>query len=230
MFTGIIEELGEIIQKRSSSGGVRLLIKGKKVMEQLQEGDSIAVNGVCLTVNDLSGEKFAADVMPETFRKTNLEELQAGSLVNLERALAVGARLGGHFVSGHIDATGKILNEKTEGNALLKELEAPRDVLRYVVEKGSIAIDGISLTVFNVKDHSFSVSLIPHTARYATLGFKKPGQKVNLEVDMLVKYVEKLLHSFAQDVPIFSLDDKKQTSGAEKGELTLSFLREKGFI
>lgn len=230
MFTGIIEELGEITQKRSSSGGVRLFIKGKKVMEQLLEGDSIAVNGVCLTVNEFSGGMFATDVMPETFRKTNLEELQVGSLVNLERALAVGGRLGGHFVSGHIDATGIIIHEKTEGNALLKEFEAPRNVMRYVVEKGSIAIDGISLTVFNVKDYSFSVSLIPHTARHTSLGFKKPGQKVNLEADMLVKYVERLLQSFGQDMSLYPLDENEQPGRIEKGQLTLSLLREKGFI
>ncbi len=230
MFTGIIEELGEVIKKRPSGGGVKLFIKGKKVLEQLLEGDSIAVNGVCLTANDYSGETFSADVMPETLRKTNLDELQTGSLVNLERALAIGGRLGGHFVSGHIDATGKILNERAEKNALVKMIEAPEEVFRYVVEKGSIALDGISLTVFNVGDHVFSVSLIPHTARYTTLGFKKPGQTVNLEADMLVKYVERLLQFSSPEALMSSSDDNLQRDGEQKGQLTLSLLREKGFI
>jgi riboflavin synthase len=185
LFTGIVEELGEILSQQRAKDSVVLAIKGKIVLEDLKEGDSIAVNGVCLTVTGISSTAFYADVMPETLRKTSLYELKNGDMVNLERALPVGGRLGGHFVSGHIDGTGTILTEKREGNAQIKRISAPYQVIRYVIEKGSVAVDGISLTVVEVDKNSFSVSLIPHTSKFTTLGYKKPGDKVNLEADML---------------------------------------------
>lgn len=225
MFTGIVEELGEILGRHHFKDSIALLIKGNKVMDDLQEGDSIAVNGVCLTVARRSAAVFYADVMPETLRKTNLAELKAGEKVNLERALPVGGRLGGHFVSGHIDGTGTIMEEKREGNAQIKRIEAGSGITRYLVEKGSVAVDGISLTVVDVGENSFSVSLIPHTAKYTTLGYKKNGDKVNLEADILGKYVEKILSNPAAN-PV----DTDGFAGKETEGISLSLLEKKGFL
>lgn len=221
MFTGIVEELGEILGRQHNKDSIALLIRGTKIMEDIKEGDSIAVNGVCLTVAKITPTAFYADVMPETLRKTNLHELKTGEKVNLERALPMGGRLGGHFVSGHIDGTGIIISEKREGNAQVKLISADSHVTRYVVEKGSIAVDGISLTVVSVGKDSFSVSLIPHTAKFSTLGYKKPGDRVNLEADILGKYVEKI---------ILQRDSTSTEYISEKEGVTSNLLKKQGFL
>ena len=221
MFTGLVEELGEVQSRQQSSSGAVLTIKGDLIRKDLKPGDSVAVNGICLTVSRLGGAgAFCADVMPETLRRTNLLELRQGNKVNLERALRAGDRLGGHFVSGHIDGTGEILSCRREGNAGIYHFAAAPQVLRYLVEKGSVAVDGISLTVVTVEETSFSVSLVPHTAALTTLGYKKPGDRVNLEADMLAKYLEKLL---AEYLP-------KIVGQTDKKEITISMLQEKGFL
>ena len=180
MFTGIIEEMGTVRRLDRTPISCRLTIAATLVLQGTQIGDSIAVNGVCLTVTDLQKDAFTADVMPETLRRSSLGILRSGSSVNLERAMAANGRFGGHIVSGHIDGTGTIASKVP-------------DLVRYIVEKGSIAIDGISLTVASVTKSSFSVSLIPHTGACTTLLSKRPGDPVNLETDVIGKYVEKLM-------------------------------------
>lgn len=193
MFTGIVEELGRVakIELRGSSG--KIYIEAEKVLENTKIGDSIAVNGVCLTVTTMNKGIFTADVMAETIRRSALGELTGGSKVNLERAMAADGRFGGHIVSGHIDGTGTITNYKREENAVWVTISAPDDILHYIVEKGSICIDGISLTVAEVTDAYFKVSIIPHTGEETTLLHKKQGSRVNLECDIIAKYVEKLM-------------------------------------
>lgn len=233
MFTGLVEELGEVLSRQHSSSGAVLAIKGDLVYKDLKLGESVAVNGICLTVSRLgSSGVFYADVMPETLRRTNLHELKKGSRVNLERALRAGDRLGGHFVSGHIDGTGEILSRRREGNAIVYRISAPPHVLRYLVEKGSVAVDGISLTLVSVEDTCFSVSLIPHTAVLTTLGYKNPGDRVNLEVDMLAKYLEKLLNGFLPGRVASRDGEGTAPRGKETGreKITMSMLREKGFV
>ena len=193
MFTGIIEEMGTGRRLNQSPNRCELELSASKVLEGTQIGDSIAVNGVCLTVIRLGEEHFTADVMPETLRRSNLGQLKPGSKVNLERAMAANGRFGGHIVAGHIDGTGKILAMQPEGNAVLVTISATPELLRYVVEKGSIAIDGISLTVAKVSHTDFTVSLIPHTGEETTLLKHRPGEIVNLETDIIGKYVEKLM-------------------------------------
>lgn len=192
MFTGIVEEIGIIQSVRKGEQAGSLTIKGKRVLEKVKLGDSIAVNGVCLTVTGFSTDHFEVDVMAETMRKTNLNQLQPNKPVNLERALQLGDRLGGHIVSGHIDGMGIIKNLKKEENAVWVTISAPEDILKYVIPKGSIAIDGISLTVAYVDESEFRVSVIPHTKEVTTL--LTIGEKVNLECDMIGKYVERLLN------------------------------------
>ncbi len=212
MFTGIIEETGTVERLDSSPIGCRLHIKAHTVLENTKIGDSIAVNGVCLTVTSMTSKGFTADVMPETLRRSSLGTLHSGSSVNLERAMAANGRFGGHIVAGHIDGTGKIKSHKPESNAVVVTVSTDSTILRYIVEKGSIAIDGISLTVTAVTKTDFSVSLIPHTAKETTLLSKKAGDIVNLETDIIGKYVERLMNT-------------------EKGNgITQSFLIENGFI
>ena len=194
MFTGLIEEQGRVLTPPRNG---KLSLAASKVTEGLALGDSIAVNGVCLTVSAFSGQRFTADVMPETLHRSNLGELRTGSLVNLERALPATGRFGGHFVSGHIDGVGSLLSVRPEGNALIFSIRAAPELLRGIVEKGSVAIDGISLTVVEVTDTLFSVSVIPHTAAVTTLAGKRPGDRLNLETDMIGKYVLRAL-SLAQ--------------------------------
>lgn len=189
MFTGIVEEIGRV----ADLGKGKLTIKAKKVLEDVNLGDSIAVNGICLTVTAFDGGRFTADVMPETLRRTSLQELKVGSPVNLERALTLSGRLGGHIVSGHIDGVGKILSFREEKNALLMKVAAEKNLLRYIVEKGSVALDGISLTVAAVTEGDFTVSLIPHTREITNLGSKREGSPINIETDIIGKYVEKLM-------------------------------------
>lgn len=192
MFTGIVEECGTVlgVLKNGVSGSVQ--IQASTVLEGTKTGDSIAVNGVCLTVTKLTKSSFTADVMAETFRRTNLGNLGKNSRVNLERAMAADGRFGGHIVSGHIDGTGIISRIKEEGNAVWIYISAPQSILNLIVEKGSVAVDGISLTVAAVSDKEFAVSVIPHTRENTALSGKKTGAVVNLENDIIGKYVQKL--------------------------------------
>jgi riboflavin synthase len=192
MFTGIIEETGTV--KNITHGTfTKIVIKCSKVLEGTKIGDSIAVNGVCLTVTNMSNESFAADVMPETMRASNLKDLKIGSIVNLERALQVGRRMGGHIVTGHIDCVGKIIDKRQEKNAFIFKIAINKEFTKYIARKGSIAVDGISLTVVEDGYDYFTVSVIPHTMLKTTLGYKGVGDSVNIEVDILSKYVEKLI-------------------------------------
>lgn len=192
VFTGIVEECGTVLDvlKNGVSGSVQ--IQASTVLEGTKTGDSIAVNGVCLTVTKLTKSSFTADVMAETFRRTNLGSLGKNSRVNLERAMAADGRFGGHIVSGHIDGTGVISRIKEEGNAVWIYISAPQSILNLIVEKGSVAVDGISLTVAAVSDKEFAVSVIPHTRENTALSGKKTGAVVNLENDIIGKYVQKL--------------------------------------
>ena len=195
MFTGIVEEVGTIDTISRGANSAVLIIRAEKVLAGTKVGDSIAVNGVCLTVTSFDHERFTADVMHETLNRSSLAQCKRKSPVNLERAMPANGRFGGHIVAGHVDGTGQITEKKRDDNAVWIRVEAPPEVLRYVVEKGSVTIDGISLTVAAVTAHDFSVFVIPHTAEVTTLGSKKEGDIVNLETDIIGKYVEKLLRS-----------------------------------
>ena len=212
MFTGIIEEIGTVRRIEHGAKGARLTIQAKTVLEDTRIGDSIATNGVCLTVVSMTGDSFSADVMAESLRRSSLGTLQGGSPVNLERAMAANGRFGGHIVSGHIDGTGTIASQKREDNAVWVKIKTPAPLLRYIVEKGSIAIDGVSLTVAAVTDTDFSVSIIPHTGAQTILLGKKPGDPVNIECDVIGKYVEKL------------------TAPHKTGGISTNFLAENGFL
>ena len=193
MFTGIIEEIGTVVAMTRGARSFSLEVRAQKVLEDTRIGDSISTNGVCLTVTELSDSSFKADVMPETVSRTALQELTAGSLVNLERALSLQTRLGGHLVTGHIDGTGRISQRRNDDNALWLTIESAPSLLRHIVEKGSITIQGVSLTVARVDESSFAVSLIPHTQSVTTLHSLRIGSLVNLETDIIAKYVEKML-------------------------------------
>jgi len=203
MFAGIIEEVG---MAREVNPG-RLIISCKKVLEGTKPGGSMAINGVCLTVIAITGDTFSVDMMPETLRRTNLGRLHCGDVVNLERALLVGGRLGGHFVQGHIDDTGKVLSNTPEGAASIVKFSAPSKLLRYIVNKGFIAVDGVSLTVINADVFSFSVSLVDYTKKQTILNKKKPGDVVNLEVDILAKYIERLKQGNNQETMLEFLEE-----------------------
>lgn len=211
MFTGIIEETGVL---KEQNGG-NLVIQADKVLEDVHLGDSIAVNGVCLTVTEFQKNWFRADVMAETLRRSSLGTLKKGSRVNLERAMAANGRFGGHIVSGHIDGTGTVENMQREGNAIWVTISCGAALLRYIAEKGSIAIDGISLTVAEVRENGFRVSIIPHTGEETTLLARRTGDMVNLETDIIAKYVERLM------LP--------QEPEEKKSGIDLEFLRENGF-
>jgi riboflavin synthase len=215
IFTGIIEELGAVNRIDKGVKSSRLNIQASTVLEGTKIGDSIAINGVCLTVTSLGSDHFTADVMAETLAKTNLHQLRNGQRVNLERAVRMGDRMGGHMVQGHVDGIGVITELRKMDIATIFRFKTEADVLAYIVKKGSIAIDGISLTVIDVLEDSFTVSLIPHTVALTTLGFKKTGDTVNLETDIIGRYVEKLLGK-AQE---------KHKSG-----LSMTYLAENGFI
>lgn len=218
MFTGLVEELGKIKSITKGTKSARLTIEGQVVLQDVKLGDSIAVNGTCLTVVEYTQRSFTADVMPETVRSTVLAELKPGDVVNLERTLRLGDRLGGHIVSGHVDGVGVIRSKERSDNAIVVTIEAPPEVMRYIIAKGSIAIDGTSLTIVDYGTDWFSVSLIPHTASLTTVGLKESGSKVNLEADVLGKYVAKLLG-------LQNGDEKKQASSG----LTMEFLQQHGF-
>ena len=217
MFTGIIEEIGTVRRIERGAAGARLTIAAKTVLEGTKLGDSIATNGVCLTVVAMTADSFSADVMAESLRRSSLGALQSGSPVNLERAMPMNGRFGGHIVSGHIDGTGTIASQKREDNAIWVTVNTSASLLRYIVEKGSIAIDGVSLTVAAVDQTGFSVSIIPHTGAQTILLDKKPGETVNLECDVIGKYVEKLLAPYAPA--------EKSTSSS----ITMEFLAQHGF-
>jgi riboflavin synthase len=194
MFTGIVEELGEVVHRTDAGGDSAVIaVRGPVVTSDARHGDSIAVNGVCLTVIDNSGGVFTADVMGETLRRSSLGVLQPGSQVNLERAATVGSRLGGHLVQGHVDGVARIISREPADDWEVLRFSLPPELARYVVEKGSITVDGVSLTVMAVDDESFSVGLIPTTLKLTVLGAKAVGDPVNLEVDIIAKYVEKML-------------------------------------
>lgn len=214
MFTGIVEEVGQV----KAIGNGTLQIQATKVLEDVKLGDSIAVNGICLTVTGFNSHSFQADVMPETIKRTSLGELKLGSPVNLERALTLSSRLGGHIVSGHIDGTGRIVSLKEDKNAILMKIQADGAILRYIVEKGSVALDGISLTVAQVGSKDFTVSLIPHTRQVTNLSVKGEGSLINIENDVVGKYVAKLLQPAGESADV-----------AAKSSITMDFLKENGF-
>ena len=198
MFTGIVEEMGVTKRFEKSGAGTTLTILASTVMDDLEVGASISVNGACLTVVKRDDKEFTVDVSSETMAVTNLGKLSAGSPVNLERAMKLNERIGGHLVAGHVDGVGSIRSRTPEGNAIVLTIEAPKEVLRYCVHKGSITLDGISMTINELTDRTFSVAVIPHTAKATTLGLKKPGETVNLEADLIGKYVERLLQERGQ--------------------------------
>ena len=207
MFTGIVEEIG--IVKENGPG--YLVVSAKEALKGSKLGDSFAVNGICLTVSSIDEGSFSVDIMPETSRRTNLGRLHFGDIVNLERAVQIGGRIGGHLVQGHIDDTGRVISLKPEGEAVIVRISALATLMPYIVSKGFIAVDGVSLTVVDLDDYSFSISVVSFTKQHTTLGKMKPGDIVNLEVDIIAKYVERL----------------KQQEG--KG-VTLDFLEEQGFL
>ena len=215
MFTGIVEEVGVLKSIRRGASSAVLEIAARTVLEDIHLGDSIAVNGVCLTATSFTGSSFTADVMHETLDRSSLAALRPGSRVNLERAMAANGRFGGHIVAGHVDGVGTVLETKQDDNAVWYTISAGPEVLRYVVEKGSITIDGISLTVARVGPESFAISAIPHTVAVTVLKDRKAGDKVNLETDIIGKYVEKLLITG----PVQPAEPK-QTSGITKDFLT----------
>ncbi|HEU4976888.1 MAG TPA: riboflavin synthase [Baekduia sp.] len=192
MFTGLVEDLGTVVAVDRTADGAVLTVESR-LAEEVREGDSVAVNGVCLTATGICGRRFGFDVMHESLRRSSLTELDAGSRVNLELALRADARLGGHIMQGHVDGVGVIAGVRDDGFARVVTIEAGAELLRYVVEKGSIAVDGVSLTVARVDDASFDISLIPETLERTNLGVAAVGRTVNLEVDVLAKYVEKLV-------------------------------------
>ena len=194
MFTGLILEMGEILSVKRRSGGAILSHKSKEVAASAKQGDSISVNGVCLTVINTNNNILSFDLSEETLRSTNLGSLKTGDAVNLEPSLSFNSKIGGHFVTGHVDAAGKIRSKVNIGDMVKVEIEAPVNVINFLVEKGSVAVDGISLTVVDILKNIFTVMIIPHTAKLTTIGFKGPGDTVNLEADILGKYVARFLN------------------------------------
>jgi riboflavin synthase len=218
MFTGLVEELGRVKALVKGAQSARLTIAAKEIISDIKLGDSIAVNGTCLTIVDYADTWFTADVMPETVRHTVLNDLKPGDPVNLERTMKVGDRFGGHIVSGHIDGVGVIVSKTNEDNAIIVKIGAEPGIMRYVIKKGSIAIDGISLTVADAREEWFTVSIIPHTAKVTTVGIKKPGDSVNLETDVIGKYVERML----------GMNQAEKAAGASC--LSIEFLAKNGFL
>ena len=215
LFTGIVEEVGTILSVTPGATSLQLKIKCTKVLSDVKKGDSISVNGVCLTVATYARDSFTADVMPETVKATTLQELRSGSAVNLERAMAANGRFGGHFVSGHVDGTGEIISIQPKENAIYMEISVAAEILHYFIPKGSVTVDGTSLTIFGITDSGFIISLIPVTQADSIIGQKQTGDKVNVECDMLAKYIEGLL----------SKKEAKTSSG-----LTMATLTANGFL
>ncbi|MDM8551172.1 riboflavin synthase [Desulfobacterales bacterium HSG2] len=215
MFTGIIEGLGTIKEMRSSAQGSQLTVEADFVLEHTKIGDSIAVSGACLTVVMLDGRRFKVDVSPETLEKTTFGRAKIGDRVNIERALRLSDRLDGHLVSGHIDGMGVVRHRKSTGNAIIITIGVPEALSRYMIKKGSVAVDGTSLTINECSQESFDISIIPHTAKLTTIGFKKIGDRVNIETDMIGKYVERFVTG------------KKETG---QSSIDMEFLAKNGFI
>lgn len=215
MFTGIIEEVGTVSAVRPAANSLQLSIRCSKVLSDVKKGDSLAVNGVCLTVSDFSSNHFTADVMPETVKSTTLQALRTGSPVNLERAMAANGRFGGHIVSGHVDGTGEIVSVRQKENAIYMEISIATKLLKYFIPKGSVTVDGTSLTVFGVTSIGFIISLIPVTQGDSIIGRKRAGDRVNVECDMLAKYIERLITT-----------DKENPTGG----LTMDTLIASGFL
>ncbi|MFN3579039.1 MAG: riboflavin synthase [Pseudomonas sp.] len=219
MFTGIIEAVGQIRSMQPRGGDVRLYVStGKLSLDDVKLGDSIAVNGVCLTAVELPGDGFWADVSQETIRRTALSRLEAGSKVNLEKALTPSSRLGGHLVSGHVDGVGKVLSMNEDARSWHFRIEAPKELARYIAQKGSITVDGTSLTVNAVDGAVFDLNIVPHTMQETVMGQYQPGSPVNLEVDLIARYLERLL-----------LGDKAAESN-DSSTLSMSFLAENGYL
>ena len=216
MFTGIIEEVGTIKNVSKGIKSIKLTIGASKVLEGSKIGDSIAVNGVCLTITSMGKDFFTADIMPESLRKTSMANLTSGDKINLERALTLSSRLGGHIVSGHIDGVGTVIALKRDDNAMRITIEAEPKIMKYIIAQGSVTLDGVSLTVASVAKSNFTISLIPHTGEVTTLLSKGIGSSINIENDVIGKYVERLLH--------FDQENTKQ-----KSSLSLGFLQENGF-
>lgn len=216
MFTGIIEEKGTLlVKKRVSEHAVTLTIKAKHILGDMNIGDSIAINGICLTVTRFSNESFEVDVMPETMKATSLVEIQVGDSLNLERAMAANGRFGGHFVSGHVDTTGQIVQKSPQENAIYYKIKLSDPYNSLLLPKGSIAVDGVSLTIFGVEDNTVTISIIPHTAEHTTIGEKALGNLVNIECDMLAKHVQHLMHGVGKD---------------SDSRLNQAFLQQNGFL
>ena len=219
MFTGIIEGTGKLLEKRKSGGGLVFVVEANFDINNPQEGESIAVNGVCLTAYNIQGRRFSADVSPESLSKTILGDLSVGSVVNLERALRLSDRLGGHIVSGHVDCVATVVGQKALGGFTIVNFSVPKEQDKYIIEKGSITINGISLTVNSCTEGEFSVSIIPHTLKETTLGTITAGSRVNIEVDIIGKYVEKLL-----------LGGRNSNNNSDKSSMKVNFLAENGFF
>lgn len=217
MFTGIVEELGSVKEINKDDRSMRISVAALRALEGLEIGASIAVNGACLTVVGVGDCWFSADVTPETISKTGFAKIKVGDRVNVERALRLADRLGGHIVTGHIDGTGLVSSIAKEGNALRFAITAPKEILRYMVVKGSVALDGVSLTIARVGEDYFEVSIIPLTAKATTFGLKKVGEQVNIESDLIGKYLEKMMTHHLEDYH-------------QKKEVTLEFLMDNGFI
>lgn len=215
MFTGIIEEIGTILEGTPASGGARVHIRAGLLAKRLRNGDSISVDGVCLTVTSVRVDGFTADLSPETLDRTTLGPLRVGSRVNLEQSVRLGDPLGGHLVTGHVDAVGWIVERVAQGEGGLIRIRFPKDLSSLLVMKGSVAVDGISLTVAELSQDLFGVAVIPHTLRHTTLGIKRVGEPVNLEADLVGKHIARLLAG--------------RSKGAEQGRVTLAFLQEHGF-
>lgn len=218
MFTGLVEELGKIISIDKTSVGTNLTVACNKVLVGAALGDSIATNGVCLTVVKINSNSFTANVMNESLRVSGLKELKVGSIVNLEKSLTLQSYLGGHLVTGDVDCTGKIVDIKDDGFAKKYTIEIPKEFMKYVVYKGRVTLDGASLTVASLTDTTFTVSLIPHTQKSITLGFKSTGEIINVETDLIGKHLEKLLLS------------REQSSEKTKSNISKNFLAENGFF
>lgn len=224
MFTGIVEEIGTVVSISQGAKAAKMTLQGNLIFEDMHIGDSIAVNGVCLTVTEKTSNTFIVDVMPETLRRSSLGKLSKGSKVNMERAMAANGRFGGHIVSGHIDGTGEIESFVKEDNAVWVTIKASSKLLKYIIEKGSITIDGISLTVAYVDNRCFKVSLIPHTAANTTLLTKKAGDIVNLENDIVGKYIDKLMHFDCSE------NSEESNTKEESGGISMDFLSQNGFL
>ncbi len=221
MFTGIIEGFGTISAIRPAGQGKKLTIRADFFLDDTKVGDSIAVNGACLTAVSINGKQFEADVSPETLDKTSIGRIRIGDRVNLERALRISDRIDGHLVSGHIDGIGSVKNKEVISNAVVVAISTSEDLLSSMIKKGSVAVDGVSLTINNINKDNFEVSIIPHTAKLTTIGFKKSGDVVNIETDMIGKYVERFISNR------FDSDNQRK-----KGEssIDLKFLSETGFL